>query len=347
MANVETFVLECVLPCRGSRLKLSVIIPVHNGGDNLRCCLDALASSSRLADEYIVVDDNSTDGSAETARTAGARVVGLSGGSCGPAFARNRGAEIAVGDVLVFLDADVMVHPDTLGRIDRCLFDHAEIAAIFGSYDAQPTGRSIVSRYKNLLHCYVHQHARREAFTFWAGCGAIRREVFSAAGGFDERYGRPSIEDIELGARLKRAGYRIWLLSDIQVKHLKEWTLVGLLQTDIRDRAIPWSRLLVHEKAIPADLNLDTRSRQSAVSAWICLLSLCLGFFFAWVWLIALAAALALLALNGDLYRFFARQGGIGFALSAVGLHTLYLLYSSMVFGLILGPNLVIGVFRS
>ena len=72
-------------------LRLSVIVPVHNGGEDLRRCLQGLTRSSRPADESIVGDDGSSDGSAALAAAAGARVLTASEGPRGPAFARNRG----------------------------------------------------------------------------------------------------------------------------------------------------------------------------------------------------------------------------------------------------------------
>jgi GT2 family glycosyltransferase len=315
-------------------MKLSIVVPVHNGGDQLRLCLEALAASKRPSDQIIVADDASTDTSGDVARQLGADVVCLKGAPRGPAFARNRGAEIADRDVLVFVDADVVVHQDTLRRIERCLTEHPEVAALFGSYDDDPTGQSVVSRYKNLLHHYVHQRGKREAFTFWAGCGAIRREVFRELGGFDERYRRPSIEDIELGARLRQRGYRIWLIPEIQVTHLKQWTLGSLLHADILNRAIPWTRLMMREGNVPSDLNLDVVSRLSAVLSWAAVLFAVAGVWVAWFWVGVPASLLAVAILNRRLYRFFARQGGPCFAAEAAGLHVLYLLYSSATFGI-------------
>jgi glycosyltransferase involved in cell wall biosynthesis len=320
-------------------MKLSVIVPVHNGGDGLRYCLETLAASTRLPNEVIVVDDASTDGSGDLARLHSAQVVRLDDPPHGPASARNQGAEVAQGEILVFLDADVAVHSDTLARLERTLTEEPEVAALFGSYDADPPARGLVSRYKNLLHHYVHQHGRREASTFWAGCGAIRREVFAALGGFDENYTRPSIEDIELGGRLRRAGHRVWLCPDVQVTHLKRWTLISLLRSDILDRAIPWTRLIFRDACLPTDLNLDIGSRLSAMTAWVALTFLALGFWFPWAWIGTLLAIVTLGTLNADLYRFFARQGGMGFAVGAAGLHALYLLYSSLVFALVAGPT--------
>ncbi|HEX9027645.1 MAG TPA: glycosyltransferase family A protein, partial [Anaerolineales bacterium] len=76
-------------------MKLSVIIPVYNGGDDFRCCLAALAGSSQTPEEIIVVDDASTDASGEQASRAGALVVTMKGRPHGPAAARNQGADLA------------------------------------------------------------------------------------------------------------------------------------------------------------------------------------------------------------------------------------------------------------
>ena len=183
--------------------------------------------------EIIVVDDGSTDGTGDLARSFGATVVSLAGGPHGPAAARNRGALEATGDILVFLDADVAVHTTTLERIADHFAVAPDVAALFGSYDDRPAEPGIVSRYKNLLHHFTHQHSRADAKTFWAGCGAIRREVFVECGGFDERFRRPSIEDIDLGLRLWQAGHRIRSCPEIQATHLKRWTLAGLIHTDV------------------------------------------------------------------------------------------------------------------
>ena len=322
-------------------MRLSVIVPVHNGGEGLRHCLQGLAASTRPPDEVIVVDDGSTDGSAADAAALGARVVSTGTGPRGPAFARNRGAEAATGDGLVFIDADVVVHPDVLARMEAAFLGEPEVAALFGSYDDNPPVRSAASLYKNLLHNYVHQHGEREAGTFWAGCGAVRRAVFLAAGGFDQSYIRPSIEDIELGVRLRQAGHRIRLCPEIQATHLKRWTLASLWRTDIFARAIPWTRLILRQGRLSSELNLDWRSRLSASAAWALLACTLLVLALAlvgpawtavWPGLGVLLSVGAMAGLNADLYAFFFRRGGARFALLAAALHASYLLYSSLVF---------------
>jgi len=230
------------------------------------------------------------------------------------------------------------VHSDTLARIENYFSTQPNLAAVFGSYDDAPPERGLVTRYKNLLHHYVHQHSVREASTFWAGCGAIRRAAFEAMRGFDESYRNASIEDIELGLRMKRAGLTTWLGKDIQVTHLKRWTLTSLLRADIFDRAVPWTRLIAREKNLPRDLNLNWASRASAALVWVALAALGAAFLDARAAWIALGSLLTVGILNRDLYVFFARRGFF-FALGAIGLHWLYFLYSSGVFGGIILAN--------
>ena len=88
------------------------------------------------------------------------------------------GAARATGDVLVFVDADVLPHRDAFRRIRSAFRGQPELIAVFGSYDDSPPAPGAVSGFRNLLHHYVHQQASGDADTFWAGLGAIRREAF-------------------------------------------------------------------------------------------------------------------------------------------------------------------------
>ena len=313
-------------------MKIVAIVPVHNGGGKLRQCLEAIAASERQPDEVIVVDDGSTDRAEEAVLELGFRLLQLAKGPHGSAVARNPGAAAASADVLPFLDADVAVHPATIGRIEQYLVEDPTIAALFGSYDANPPERNLVSRYENLRHHYIHQTAHEEASTLWTGCGAVRREAFDAMGGFTEAYEQPSIEDIELGMRLRRAGQRIRLCPDVQVTHLKHWTLSSLVYTDIVLRAIPWSRLLISEGPLLNDLNLRLQHRVSAVTV-IALIAATL----ASPWLPAATALISItgalfIGLNLRLLRFFVARGGVAFGVGACCLHAVYYVYSTGAF---------------
>lgn len=303
-------------------LTLSVIVPVANGGEKFRQCLQSLAGAAVA--EIIVVANGDTDGSGRIAEEAGARVVRLPE-ACGPAKARNAGAQAAKGDVLVFFDADVTILPDTLAQITAAF--EPGVDAVFGSYDDAPAEKNFLSQYKNLFHHYVHQTGREEASTFWGGCGAIRRDVFLAVGGFDEKYRQPSIEDIELGYRLRRAGHVIRLRKTLQVKHLKRWTIRSLVRADFWHRAVPWTELMQRDRQMLDDLNVTWSARVAVVLAYLGLIELVFG-----LWLLALISLTAMLALHAGLLRFFVAKRGLGFALAVLPWLWFYNLYSGLGF---------------
>lgn len=318
--------------------KISVIVPVYNGGEAWRRCLDALLALNPAPHEIIAVDDGSTDGSENIAADLGVRSLKTLSPRSGPAVARNLGAAHAEGEILWFLDSDVVAQPNALLQIEQAFRD-PQVAAIFGSYDDAPGAPDFLSQYRNLLHHYVHQNSLEDTTSFWAGCGAIRRHVFERVGGFSSSYARPSIEDIELGYRLHRMNYRVRLVKALQVKHLKRWTLRGMLHTDIRDRAIPWAELLAQERGLPRDLNLKVSHRISAILCWFVLAASCVAFLIPPVGLMSVALIVALIALNLDLYRFFYHQRGPVFLLGALPMHWLYYLYSSAAFAFVLLRN--------
>ena len=275
--------------------------------------------------ECLVADDCSWDESPEIAAEKGARVVSIAERR-GPAYARNLAAKSAQGEILLFIDADVCLRPDTLQRIAKAFGDDPKLDALIGSYDDDPAASNFVSQYKNLMHCFVHQQGKRRASTFWTGCGAIKRSVFAGSGGFDESYVRPSTEDIELGARLIRAGHKIELEPSLTVQHLKHWTFPELLESDIRDRAIPWTLLMLRERHIPNDLNVQWSQRISVALAYVGLSAVLV------YWPASLVLAVVVFAINHRFYRFLGRRRGVLFALRAVPLHLLYFVYSGAAF---------------
>jgi GT2 family glycosyltransferase len=309
---------------------LSIIVPVYNNSQDLRECLSVLIGSSCPGSEIIVVDDASTDDTASVAAEIGARVLQLAKNS-GPSAARNHGARHAQGDILFFVDADVVATPGTVHRVLELFAEHADLAAVFGSYDARPRARGTISQYRNLLHHFVHQTANPEASTFWAGCGAIRRSVFLELGGFDaERFPRPAIEDIELGYRLRNAGHRILLDKALQVTHLKKWTLRSVLRTDVFHRAIPWSRLILESKKAPDDLNLKGGQRLSVALVGLASICLALAMFRFELLVLCAAALLGVIMLNRELFAFFFRQHGLFFATICIPCHLLHYLCSGL-----------------
>lgn len=199
---------------------------------------------------------------------------------------------------------------------------------MIGSYDDSPVSPGFISLYKNLFHHYVHQNSSGESQTFWSGCGAIKRELFLAFGGFDERrYRRPSIEDIELGTWMAAAGHRIFLDGRIQAKHLKRWTFRTLLKTDIFDRGVPWTRLMLRAGAMASTLNVTPVQRLSVALVYLAALALIASLLWPKALLAFAALAVIVTLLNIDFYRFLARRQGLWFALRVMPLHWLYFLY--------------------
>jgi GT2 family glycosyltransferase len=309
---------------------LSVIVPVYNSLQELTLCLAALQQSAYEDFEVIVVDDGSSQPLEALVRSYEFRYLKLAG-PLGPARARNRGVEIARGHYVVFIDADVCVHKHTLERFAEAFAASPELAAVLGSYDEAPWHTNFFSQYKNLFHHYVHQQGDGETGTFWSGCGAMRRDVFLAFGGFDEgRYRRPAIEDIELGTLVKEAGYRMILDRRIQAKHLKRWTFRSLVKSDIFDRGIPWIRLMWRSRAAANTLNAAPAQRLSVALAWLTLLGLGLATVWPLAGLIAALFALWVSLLNLDFYRYFLTRRGLWFSLRVLPLHWLYFWYCGL-----------------
>ncbi len=312
---------------------ISVIVPAYNGGKFLTRSLKALAMSSYPAYELIVVDDCSTDDGAKIARQIGANVLRTPRQS-GPSAARNLGAQEARGEILFFVDADVVVQPGSIERVATDFLDNPEIDALFGSYDDDPAEKNFISQYKNLFHHFTHQQSSADAVSFWSGCGAVRREVFLNVGGFDEKYFPRAIEDIELGYRLRSNGHRILLDKQLQGKHLKQWKLKSWLYEDIFRRAVPWSKLILESKGLVNDLNLRTADRLSA--GMVALALAILPFAYLKPQLLFLVPLLLSIIpiLNHKLYRFFYNRKGFWFAILAFPLHVSYYLYSGTTFAI-------------
>ena len=280
-------------------MRLTAIVPATNQPATLGRCLAAIRAAAEPPDEVIVVDRPSTSG---------------------PAAARNAGALQAEGDVFVFVDADVVVHPDAFRRIRAAFRDDPELDALFGSYDDSPAAPGVVSVFRNLLHHHVHQTSPGPAGTFWAGLGAVRREAFRRIEGFDaERFKAPSVEDIELGMRLTANGGRIVLDPGLQGKHLKAWTTLSMVRTDLLARGIPWVGLLLQHRSSSGALNLGWRHRLSAGSSVVGVGALATQRL-----LLALLVPLLLLALNRRFYALLLRRGGLLVLAAGLPLHALH-----------------------
>lgn len=286
-------------------LRISIVVPLRAWNDEARRCVERMCRLLRPGDECILVPDGFP---LVADLPAPCRLVPLATHG-GPAVARNAGARVAGGDVLFFVDADVLLAANAV-EIVRAQFSQSAISAVFGSYDDAPSAPGAVSRFRNLLHHFQHQSHAGPVRSFWTGCGAIRRSVFEALGGFSVRYDRPAMEDVELGARLARAGGEVRLEPTLLCTHLKRWTLRSMIVTDIRDRAIPWSRLIYADGDSVAVMNADRRGRVALALTAVLGACLVLGLLWPLCWLVAAAAFLMLLLWQRSFLALLRRCGG-------------------------------------
>lgn len=278
---------------------ISVVLPATNTPPTLGIARGAIESQLEAADELLVVDSASGPG---------------------PAVARNEGAAKASGEVLLFVDADIVLAPGALELVRSAFAADPALVALFGSYDDHPPAPGITSRFRNLLHHHTHHAGAGEIESFWAGIGAVRRSDFDAVGGFDPvRFERPSIEDIELGGRLAERG-RIVLDPTIQGTHLKHWSTAAMVRTDLFDRGVPWLELALERGELPTTLNLGWRNRLTALAAGAAAMALPVR-----MWKSVALSVGAVVALNAGLYRVLADRLGVAGALASVPLHVLHL----------------------
>ena len=316
--------------------KVAVIIPAWNAEETIDACITAILNSTRKPDEVLLYNDGSSDRTGEIAASYGITVIDNPDKSVGPAVGRHRCAQETDADILVFVDADVEVDRNAVGFLVGEILSDPKIGGAFGAYDEDPHCTNVAAKYTNLRHHYIHQQSSREASTFWTGLGAIRSEVYRSLGGFDFNFDKPSIEDVELGTRIMNHGWRLRLVAEAKGKHWKNWTLLGLWETDIFKRAKPWSKLIASGEAKGEDLNTSHKEKFSAVLAHSMWLTGLISIFVPAALVIFLTVTALYLVMNAGLLALFLRKGGVGLMVAGASLHWVYHLYSSVVFGLVL-----------
>jgi GT2 family glycosyltransferase len=257
------------------------------------------------------------------------KIISNSGPPVGPAKGRNAAARQTDCEILVFVDADVLVAKDAFQILLAELAGDRRILAAFGSYDQYPRVTRRAALYANLRHHWVHQHGEREAGTFWTGLGAVRARAFWSIGGFDESSG---VEDIDLGTRLLRAGGRIRLVPKALGTHCKDWSVLLLWRTDIFRRAIPWAKHLASGEGIAGHLNGSARERLSAVVAYLTVAAAAGCLFSNWCVVAFVILAAGYLYLNLGLFGLLLRRGGVSSMLCGIVLHLIYHIYASAVY---------------
>ena len=315
---------------------VSIIIPYYNAAETLRQAVESVCRTDYPNYEIITVDDGSEDDSFETIADLPCIHVRNTQRS-GAAVTRNIGAQACSGSILFFMDADVVMLPDTLRRAVRNFNDDDGLAAVFGEYTLDTVPGNFVSQYKNMVHHYTHQTSDEQAATFWSGCGAIRTDIFHLIGRFNEGYSAASVEDIELGYRLYQNKQRIRLDKSIRVTHAKRYTLWSLIKSDLVYRAIPWTKLMARRGIFRADLNLKPHNIFSGIILAILIpwaIFVSAKYLHELWYLLPAMAFLMLLLLNIDIFSYVYRFKGLRFLFCFVIMYTVTYIYSLLGFAL-------------
>ena len=220
---------------------VSVVIPVKNSGKTLANCLRAVKRSYYKNFEIIVVDDRSSDDSAEIARSCNCKLIQIENGN-GANNARNQGAMTAQGEILMFVDSDIVVQRETMLEVVESLEDNY-IDAVVGIYTAKHRHESLISQYKNLWVRYSYIKSPPAIDWLFGSISGIKREAFKKLGGFNiELMAKHGHDDIELGKRAARTNLNIILNMDIEVEHLKNYTLASFIKNEFH-RSIGFAEL--------------------------------------------------------------------------------------------------------
>ena len=222
------------------------------------------------------------------------------------------------------------IEPDAFAHLIQAVETHSASAA-FGAYSTLQVTTNLAARYVNLRHHFFHVNGDQAAETFWTGLGLVRREVFDAQGGFNAAIGRPAMEDIEFGFRLRRAGNTIRIATQARGTHLKNWTVLQLWRDDVFSRAMPWSGMIIDGLG-PATLNASRKEQIKAGFAVLFLAAMIAAFFDA-RWLLTAAAMGGVYAItNFKFSRKLRDWGGTRTMLAGIFLHFAYYLYSTFTF---------------
>jgi glycosyltransferase involved in cell wall biosynthesis len=224
-------------------MEYSVIVPAFNASKTIRACLDAIFSSESKNFEVLVIDDRSTDETVAIAKEFPCRVIQLDT-NVGPAHARDRGKREARSDILVFIDADIVIKSDTLSQMSHAYTRDPGLAAVVGLLAKDHPKQNFWSTYKNLYMHYIFSKCPQYIDFIYGSFFSIKKQFLELPKTLD-RFG----EDTELGMILHSKDCKILLDKTLEVVHLKRYTLFSFVRNDFR---IPcyWAKLFIQQKGL-------------------------------------------------------------------------------------------------
>jgi glycosyltransferase involved in cell wall biosynthesis len=305
------------------KYRLSVVIPNRNGAETIGHCLEALFASRHDSFEVVVVDDCSADNSVQIIKKFPCKLIELTS-HAGAAAARNRGAHNSRGDIIFFTDADCLVLPDTLQRVEKAASRHGPQVIVGGTYTCRPFDHSFFSLFQSVFINYSELKKAAAPDYIATHAMAIHAATFRTTGGFQEDF-LPILEDVAFSHRLRRAGYRLRMADRLLVRHIFNYSLAKSFQN-----AYAKTKFWIIYSMFNRDLFSDSGTASFELKTNVMHFHVLLLLLFAWLWFpgaIPLTSLLVLLfinlLINRRLLALFLKTGGPVFAVLATAYYLL------------------------
>ena len=241
---------------------ISIIMPAYDSEKTLPKAVMCILDSDYNNFEIIIVDDASRE-RVETCIKPDPKIKIIRNNfNKGPACSRNLGADHSRGDILFFIDTDVYIKKDTLSRVNKN-FEKRKSDAVVGIYSPKSLYTDFFTNYYNLRLINGLLIRPEISDVGFAAAMAVRKDIFMQMGGFDTKYKRASVEDIELGRRLFMRGHRVRLDKELSVDHDKRMTFKSMIANDFA-RAADRVEFILSSKDIK-DVFKKGRFEQSSI----------------------------------------------------------------------------------
>lgn len=273
---------------------ISIIIPNYNSEKTIKHCLDAIFSSNNKQFEVILVDNGSTDKCLDIVLQYKVQTKKLEK-NYGAAYARNYGTKFAKYDILLFIDSDIIIKPDTLTKL-ILLFKYNYIEVMSGLTSSYSHYKNITSVYKTARLNYRHYNTPEYVTTTHGSFTAIYKHVFDYIKGYPVTKTN-AVEDLDFGLELAKRGIKCYMSKDIVVDHYKYYTLWKFLKNDLNRTALFKKSLNKYKDVPDIDIMVDNSMKLNVILSYLILL-------FIWSWKIETVLLLLYTVNNSTLFKY-------------------------------------------
>jgi glycosyltransferase involved in cell wall biosynthesis len=271
----------------------------------LEICLNAIFNSRNQNFEIIVVDDGSIDNTIKIAELFSCKILRMAKNR-GPAAARNLGAKEAKGEVLLFIDSDIEIKNNTLDLIIDSL---KKYPVVFGIYYQKSGVDNLLSLFQNFFAAKSILDTKENTSMFYSYCGAIKKNIFEEAGGFNEDWIHATFEDVELGSRITEKGHQIYLNKNIKLTHYNIFTFKRFIKNYFY-KSMYLTKFMLTKGKVTLN-NEGWTNYKNFISFFFALLIIlfCAGYLYSPLFIIPLLIAILIfLSINFNFYKFIFRE---------------------------------------